>query len=163
HADIVLHEVRDEDGTLHGLASYGRDDWERRAPAVTQVASLTTYAAWHTDANGQAVPITRTLPVGDGTFHWFSHATDGRITAATREGGTRSVDDEAYVDLIEDRLGDATDIMIWSCQTPSPLGRRAALALATRVRKRTGRRAYVAEGDTSLDHDPTTGEASAHT
>jgi hypothetical protein len=164
HADVVLHEVRDEDGRFRGLASYGPKDMVVRAPAMTRASSLTTYTAWHADgAEGGVVPTRRPMPGGEAAFHWFSHGTAGRVTAATRGGGSRSLDGDELIDLIESRLGDATDIVLWSCQTGSAVDRRATLELATRVGERTGRRTHVAEWETALDHDLVTGDASAHT
>jgi hypothetical protein len=163
HADIVLHEVHDENGRFRGLASYGPEEMDARALALPHVPSLTTYTAWHADAAGEMVPVKRQLPFGENTFHWFSYGTAGRFTAATRGDGTRSLEADELVELIESRLGGFTDIAMWSRQTESAVDRAATLALAARVGELTGRRVHVPEWETAFDLDPATGKASAHT
>ncbi|MCW2947787.1 MAG: hypothetical protein JWR24_4504, partial [Actinoallomurus sp.] len=163
HAEIVLNEVKDESGQVRGLASYGSKDMATRAPALAHVSSLTTYTAWHTDAEGNVVPVTRRLPGGEKAFHWLSHGTAGRPAAATRDGRDRPMDGDELVDVIESRLGDATDIVVWSCQTGPGVDRRATLGAATRVAERTGRRVHVPEWETAVDFDSATNTASAHT
>jgi hypothetical protein len=53
--------------------------------------------------------------------------------------------------------------MVWSSQTAPTPRPKATLALASRISALTGLRAHVSEWETALDHDPETGEGTAHT
>ncbi|MGH3377955.1 MAG: toxin glutamine deamidase domain-containing protein, partial [Actinoallomurus sp.] len=142
-AGAVLHEVRDDDGRFHGLASYAPEDLAVRPPAPA------SSVAWHAGSDGEPVPAGHSLPAGPDTFRWFS-------PGATRSSG-------GLVDLIEDWVGEFADIVVWSRQMAPALDRGATLAPATLIGERTGRRTHAPDREVALGRAPRTGSAAART
>ncbi|MFB9831101.1 scabin-related ADP-ribosyltransferase [Actinoallomurus acaciae] len=124
HAHIVLYEVRDADGRLHGLASYTERDVERRAPVLSQPEPPASSTAWHKGTGGAPAPVP--TPAGAKTLHWFSDGAAGQVTAAARDGEPPHVPDgETALDHAEresahtypDPVGDETGL---TSVTPRP-------------------------------------------
>ncbi|RRR84240.1 hypothetical protein [Streptomyces sp. RP5T] len=146
-ANAVLHEIVDEDGVFHGLASYPPAELTSRASALTGLPRMTSYDAWHTDREGKRVTTRRSLPLDRGgrTFFWASPSTAGLLDVALDDGRSRPMRDTEFVRLVHSRLPGFTQIMLLPSEPGAAFDRAAALDAAGRIAGLTKLPTYVPE------------------
>ncbi|WP_454343901.1 hypothetical protein [Streptomyces canus] len=154
-ANTVLHEIVDEDGVLHGLASYSPAELTSRAPALAGLPRMTSYDAGHVDRKGRRVTTRRSLPLDPGgrTFFWASPSTAGLLDAALDDGRSRPMRDTEFVGLVHSRLSGFTQIMLLPSASGTAADRAATLDAARRIAGLTKLPTHVPDGRAELVGD----------